>query len=687
MPVPQTWSSGGGSWRSTVETVTTAEASAGEIAFVPSRKGTHQKAERIWSLRHVVVCGVVTSVVAVIGPMSHAAWASAPSMSVDRSTGLLRGQQVTVTGTGFAPGVEAGVVECSTAAGQPTVQVAGFDIAVGCTDPFGSTQPLGGSNTSTSATGAFTTTFVVATGIVGPPLLGLDSAGRNSAADAADYPCPPTAAQQAAGATCVIRAGDSTGHAAATAITFGAAVTTSPAAGASPATGLGAGQVVDVTGTGFTPLSPGVVLECNVTPGEPTSSYPIPGLPVGCTNVYQQGSAPTPPLAPPPLNGSFLTTGTGGLDTTFAVREGNIGASSQSLNFPCPPTAANLTAGGGCTLVVYDGAGERVDVAITITGPVPVPTMRALPTSNLVAGQNVVVVGAGFVPLASGAIIECNNAPGQPTVPIDGFNAPVGCSGPYGGHETFLTTSPAGTVSGVYTVTTGVVGPSAPGTDSAGHDAAADAADYPCPPTAAQQHAGASCEILVGDLAGDAATAPINFAGAMPAPRNRTLVAMAPTAGRGGYWLAGVDGGVLCFGNATFYGSLPASGVHPSGPVVAMTATPDGGGYWLASSDGGVYAFGDATFRGSLPASRVHPAASVVAITATPDGGGYWLASSDGGVYAFGDATFRGSLPAIRIHPVAPVTGLAAAPDGAGYWMSGADGGLFAFGSAAPPGT
>ena len=47
------------------------------------------------------------------------------------------------------------------------------------------------------------------------------------------------------------------------------------------------GQVVHLTGTGFTPLSPGVVLECNVTPGEPTTYYPIPRLPVGCTNIYQ----------------------------------------------------------------------------------------------------------------------------------------------------------------------------------------------------------------------------------------------------------------------------------------------------------------------------------------------------------------------------------------------------------------
>ena len=634
----------------------------------------------------VGVCGVVASLVAVVGPMPLAARAAAPSISLDRSTGLLRGQQVIVTGTGFAPGVSAGAVECSTAAGQPTVQIAGFEVAVSCTDPFGSTQPLGGSNTSTSAAGALTSSFVVATGIVGPPLLGLDSAGRNSAADAADYPCPPSAAQQAAGATCVIRAGDATGNSATAPITFGTAVPTSPQARVSPSTGLDLGQVVHVTGSGFTPLSPGVVVECNVTPGEPTSSYPVANLPVGCTSLFPSGTAPAAALGTPPLIGSFLTSTTGGLDTTIAVQEGNIGASSQSRTFPCPPTAANLAAGGGCVLVVYDGAAERVDMPIIITGQAPVPSIRAMPTSNLAAGQKVVVVGAGFVPLSSGAIIECNNAPGQPTVPIDGFAAPVGCSGPYGAQQAFLTTSPAGTVSGVYTVSTGVIGPAAPGTDSVGHDAAADAANYPCPPTSAQQQAGVTCGVLVGDLAGDAATQPINFAGAIPVPGGQAVVAMAPTAARGGYWLASSDGGVFAFGDATLHGSLPAIGVHPSGPVVAMTATPDGSGYWLASSDGGVYAFGDATFHGSLPALRVRPAAPITGLAATPDGSGYWLASSDGGVYAFGDATFHGSLPALRVRPAAPITGLAAAPDGGGYWMSGADGGLFAFGSAAPPG-
>ena len=643
--------------------------------------------ERIRRMRRAGVCGLVASLVAVVGPLSLRAGAGVPSVSLDRSTGLLRGQQVKVTGTGFAPGATAGVVECSTAAGQPTVQLAGFNVDVSCTDPYGSTQPLGGSNTATSATGAIATTFVVATGVIGPPLLGLDSAGRNSAADAGDYPCPPTAAQQAAGAVCVIRAGDTSGHSAGALITFGAPLTTNPTAGASPSTGLQTGQIVHVTGAGFTPLSPGVVLECNMTPGEPTSGYPLPTLPVGCTDIFASVSVPAKVPGPPPLNGSFLTTSTGGLDTTFAIQEGNIGASAQSVNYPCPPTAANLAAGGRCALEVYDAAAEQVDVPIAITGPAPVATMRALPTSNLVAGQKVVVVGTGFVPGSSGVILECNNAPGQPTVPIDGFNAPVGCSGPYGTKETFLTTSADGTVNGVYAVSTGVVGPPAPGTDSAGRDASADAAAYPCPPTAAQQRAGVTCEVLVGDLAGDAASQPIGFAGVTPIPVNGPVVAMAPTADRGGYWLAGVDGGVLCFGDAAFHGSLPALGVLPSTAVVAMAAAPDGAGYWLVDALGGVYAFGDAAFHGSLPALGVRPAAPVVAIAATPDGAGYWLASSDGGVYAFGEAAFRGSLPTIRVHPVAPVTGLAATPDGAGYWLSGADGALFAFGSALPPGT
>jgi len=332
-----------------------------------------------------------------------------PSITLDRSTGLLRGQIVNITGTGFPFG-GATIVECNNTPGQPTVSISGFDV------PFSPGSP----------SGSLRTTFIVQTGIIGPPILGIDSARNNSAADAANYPCPPTAAQQAAGASCTISAGaviygpssfpsvpnqPPTVISASVPITFGTPVATHPSISASPSTALSSGQVVSVTGTGFTPDSPGQVVECNLTPGEPTNGYGSYPLPVGCTSLYptllnsinigfRTGAAP-PVIAPPAITGpapsassartaavattmpvtpttavappspagpqqigigspapnpnppvlapgSFLTTSTGTFSTTVAIREGDIGGgnTAAAAAYPCPPTPANLAAGG-----------------------------------------------------------------------------------------------------------------------------------------------------------------------------------------------------------------------------------------------------------------------------------------------------------------------------------------------------
>ncbi|HVX20292.1 MAG TPA: hypothetical protein VHB02_02985 [Acidimicrobiales bacterium] len=76
-------------------------------------------------------------------------------------------------------------------------------------------------------------------------------------------------------------------------------------------------------------------------------------------------------------------------------------------------------------------------------------------------------------------------------------------------------------------------------------------------------------------------------------------------------------------------------------PTVGIAATPDGKGYWLVAQDGGIFAFGDATFEGSLPQTGI-PTDDIVAFSTTGTGQGYWLAGGDGAVYAFGDAPFKG---------------------------------------------
>jgi hypothetical protein len=159
-------------------------------------------------------------------------------------------------------------------------------------------------------------------------------------------------------------------------------------------------------------------------------------------------------------------------------------------------------------------------------------------------------------------------------------------------------------------------------------------------------------------------------------PLNRPVVAMAPTASRGGYWLVASDGGIFAFGDAGFHGS---EGGRPlNAPIVGMAATADGGGYWLVASDGGIFSFGDAGFFGSMGGQRLN--APIVGMAATRDGRGYWLVASDGGIFSFGDAAFHGSMGGAHLNR--PIVGLAATPDALGYWLVASDGGIFSFGDA-----
>ena len=62
-----------------------------------------------------------------------------------------------------------------------------------------------------------------------------------------------------------------------------------------------------------------------------------------------------------------------------------------------------------------------------------------------------------------------------------------------------------------------------------------------------------------------------------------------------------------------------------------MVATPDGKGYWMVASDGGVFCFGDAVFRGSMGSHTLSaPIAGMI-----PNGSGYTLIGEDGHLYPF----------------------------------------------------
>ena len=100
------------------------------------------------------------------------------------------------------------------------------------------------------------------------------------------------------------------------------------------------------------------------------------------------------------------------------------------------------------------------------------------------------------------------------------------------------------------------------------------------------------------------------------------------------------------------YQAVPAL----TGVALPVSSSTWAQGLWLAGSDGGVFSYGDATFAGSHGGSPLN--APVVGVAATPDGAGYWLVASDGGVFAYGDATFAGSHGGSPLN--APVVGVAA---------------------------
>ena len=144
---------------------------------------------------------------------SAATGATVP-ITITPDTGLTNGQAVTITGTGFSDTSIGNVLECNSDSNQPNVHVGGLvnsDISVSCNAP--SLSQL----VTTTASGTMSATFNVVQGTVGPPCgpapavatcPATDAAGNSPTADAALYPCPPTAAQQAIGDVCTLTYGD-----------------------------------------------------------------------------------------------------------------------------------------------------------------------------------------------------------------------------------------------------------------------------------------------------------------------------------------------------------------------------------------------------------------------------------------------------------------------------------------------
>jgi Neocarzinostatin family len=162
-------------------------------------------------------------------------------------------------------------------------------------------------------------------------------------------------------------------------------------------------------------------------------------------------------------------------------------------------------------------------------------TIQVTPATGLVSGKTVTVVGSGLAGSAKGLVLECNEAPREPTVfvgpPFD-MAEPVGCSAPSLKH--IVTTSASGTLATTLVVREGrklgppcgfdpVDGACSNHRDSAGNKPGKDAQNYPCPPSPAQQVAGIGCAIVFIDTSQEQVSAPITFLEPLtPAPPGTT---------------------------------------------------------------------------------------------------------------------------------------------------------------------
>jgi hypothetical protein len=118
------------------------------------------------------------------------------SLAVRPHADVTSGKVVTVSASGLPHGRTGWILECSSAHGQPTVKLAGVPLSVSCSAP---------KVVHFNAEGQLSLVKVrIRSGRVGPPVHGTDSLGKSAATAAKDYPCPPTASQVSAGASCYV---------------------------------------------------------------------------------------------------------------------------------------------------------------------------------------------------------------------------------------------------------------------------------------------------------------------------------------------------------------------------------------------------------------------------------------------------------------------------------------------------
>jgi hypothetical protein len=279
-------------------------------------------------------------------------------------SGLASGDVVTVSGAHFTDNSLASIEQCNSDPTQSQILFLGNDIPVSC-------SPL--ALTNISSKGVLSGARTVTTGTVGPPAVGTPTCTQTTpstsvitgcttsgsgATDAANFPCPPTPTQQAAGDTCVLAIGDQAGDRAVGTILFGSETiggsttttgsTTSTTGGTTTTTGsttTTTSPTVTSTATQVSTaavtLGPSGTVDDSVTvQGTPTN-----GSPTGNVNFYvcQTGTGAT--LIPGPC------AATAGSHLATAHLSSAAGDASTASSGVFTPTSA----GTWCFSAVYGG--------------------------------------------------------------------------------------------------------------------------------------------------------------------------------------------------------------------------------------------------------------------------------------------------------------------------------------------
>lgn len=307
-------------------------------------------------------------------------------------------------------------------------------------------------------------------------------------------------------------------------------------------------STITLSGTGYPDKATGAAFICPVVKGEPTVTVGAFGdWPVGCADysVFSNSKGDLKPFQAV----SFTAGGVIASWPSTYIDSAKRAANTDAANFPVPPykdesgsVNVYVTFGSAATEAStpltfgFITSGSTTSSSTTTPCTAKSTTTKATkgkgsatvdPATCLLNDSLVKVTATGITANSLGSLLECNSAAGQPTATFAGESIPVSCSSV---SAYLFTSSASGGYSASFTVHAGVVGPPVTGTDSAGRSAAADAANYPCPPTAAQVSAGDTCVIAVGDQGGDEIPVPISFnAGKLVIPPTTTTAATTAT--------------------------------------------------------------------------------------------------------------------------------------------------------------